>query len=124
MIEDDKDKIVAIPMVRDQEGNVTSFADRNGHILMGTSEGFIHEYSGTSLIRSYDLSDRGGGIFFMFNDSKNNIWVCQAPSDKPISGLAKLQGSNSIIEYDIGPQDPLHVGATQMMRVGSNRNDH
>ncbi|HBH22305.1 MAG TPA: hypothetical protein DDY13_02665 [Cytophagales bacterium] len=37
-----------------------------------------------------DLSNRGGGIFYITLDKGHNLWFCQAPTDKPIVGTAKI----------------------------------
>jgi hypothetical protein len=50
-------------------------------------------------LKSLDLSWRGEYIFYLFSDSKNRKWICQAPTEKPIIGVACLLPDNRVKEY-------------------------
>ncbi|MGB5497717.1 MAG: hypothetical protein WBM77_02175, partial [Maribacter sp.] len=44
--------------------------------------------------------DRGDAIFNLYPDSKGNLWFCQAPLNKPIIGIAKINAKGEIKYYD------------------------
>ncbi len=71
---------------------------KNSYVWLGTSEGVVIK-ARDRIVDQYDFSDRGGGIFYMFEDSAGDIWFCQAPTDKPIVGVAKLDINGQIEEY-------------------------
>ncbi|WP_425237746.1 ligand-binding sensor domain-containing protein [Ulvibacterium sp.] len=68
-------------------------------IWYGSAEGKIFQYQGHQLQRTYDLNNRGSGVFFILADHTEDIWFCQAASDKPITGAAKIDSKGNIIEY-------------------------
>lgn len=68
-------------------------------IWYGSAEGKIFQYQGHQLQRKYDLSNRGSGVFFILADHTGDTWICQAASDKPIIGAAKIDSKGNIIEY-------------------------
>ena len=81
------------------EMNVTAITNsRSNYVWLGTSEGRVIKARNV-IVDQYDFSDRGGGIFYMFEDSTGDIWFCQAPTDKPIIGVAKLNSSGKFEEY-------------------------
>ncbi len=71
---------------------------KSDHVWLGTSEGIVIK-ARNSIVAQYDFSDRGGGIFYMFVDSTGSIWFCQAPTDKPIVGVGKLNSDGQLEEY-------------------------
>ncbi|WP_445382960.1 ligand-binding sensor domain-containing protein [Robiginitalea sp. IMCC43444] len=75
---------------------ITSAQDR---VWYGTAEGQIHSYSGDRRLQTLDLSQRGSGVFFLISDHRNNIWFCQAASDKPVVGTARLNPQGRLFEY-------------------------
>ncbi|MEO0573620.1 MAG: hypothetical protein AAF039_18100 [Bacteroidota bacterium] len=58
------------------------------------------QYANDNLIRRYDFHDRGETIFNLYPDSKQNLWFCQAPVNKPIIGLAQINAQGKIKYYD------------------------
>ena len=78
---------------------ITAIATFGTKRWYAASDGTIHAYNGNSPIRKYDLSSRGGGIFYMQADHRGEVWFCQAPLDKPIKGIAKIKADGSIREY-------------------------
>ncbi|MDJ0646152.1 MAG: GAF domain-containing protein [Flavobacteriaceae bacterium] len=79
---------------------VTGISSYNKETLLGTSDGSIWLDNGTTLSKKYDFSGRGGGIFFMQADSRGNHWFCQAPTEKPIVGVAKIDTNGKTKLYD------------------------
>ncbi len=75
---------------------IGSIADK---IWYGSAEGKIFQFANDQLLRTYDLSQRGSGVFFIYADHKDNLWVCQAPSDKPVVGAARIDVNGNFIEY-------------------------
>jgi hypothetical protein len=56
-------------------------------------------------LSTIDLSWRGEYIFYLFNDSQNRKWICQAPTERPIIGVACLYPDNRFREF--GPEQGL-----------------
>ena len=71
---------------------------KSNYVWLGTSEGLIIK-ARDRIVNQYDYGDRGGGIFYMYEDSRSDIWFCQAPTDKPIIGVAKLDSEGRFEEY-------------------------
>ena len=71
---------------------------KNNYVWLGTSEGVAIKARNV-IVDQYDFSDRGGGIFYMYEDSAGDIWFCQAPTNKPIVGVAKLTSDGQFEEY-------------------------
>ncbi len=75
---------------------ITTYGDRK---WFATADAQIIVYKGDTRVKQYDLSNRGGGIFFMQADHLGEVWFCQAPLDAPIKGIAKLTTQGTIKEY-------------------------
>ena len=81
------------------EMNVTAITNsKSDYVWLGTSEGKVIKARNV-IVNEFDFSDRGGGIFYMYEDSAGDIWFCQAPTDKPIIGVAKLNSDGKMTEY-------------------------
>lgn len=78
---------------------VSAIATFGARRWFATADGKIKAYIGDYLLQEYDLSDRGGGIFYMYADHLGDLWFCQAPLDKPIRGIAKITVNGRIQEY-------------------------
>ncbi len=79
---------------------VTAITSHENNTWNGTSDGKIIQYKDGNLYTTYDLKDRGGGIFYMFADHKGDAWFCQAPTDQPIVGVAKIGTDGRVTLYD------------------------
>ena len=79
--------------------NITGIASNNGDTWYGSTDGFIYHYRKGQLVKTTDLSERGSGIFFMSLDQQGNVWFCQATSDKPLVGVAKIDAKGDIVPY-------------------------
>ncbi|MEL6917163.1 MAG: hypothetical protein AAFO99_05470, partial [Bacteroidota bacterium] len=79
---------------------VTGIGSHKNDIWLGTAYAHILHYNANKLQREHDLSKRGGGIFFMHTDHVGDNWFCQAPTDKPIVGIAKINKKDELIIYD------------------------
>lgn len=84
---------------------VTGISNWKDNIWYGTSDGNLLQYKNGQLSTSYDLTNRGGGIFYLFSDHSGNTWFCQAPSDKPITGVGMVDSNGNLKEY--GPEKGL-----------------
>ncbi|MBT8204755.1 MAG: GAF domain-containing protein [Eudoraea sp.] len=78
---------------------VTAIATNGNSKWFATADGQIMVYNGNTRIKQYDLSSRGGGIFYMQADHLGEVWFCQAPLDAPIKGIAKITAQGTIQEY-------------------------
>ena len=79
--------------------NLTGITTKGEQTWFGSTSGQIYQYQKDKLMKTYDLSNRGGGVFFMITDHLGEIWFCQATSNKPLLGTAKLDTKGNIIEY-------------------------
>ncbi|NNF35720.1 MAG: hypothetical protein HKN68_16550, partial [Saprospiraceae bacterium] len=70
----------------------------NDQLLCGTGEGKIYSFK-NDLTELIDLTDRGEGVFYMHGDKKNRLWVCQAPDENPIVGIACILPDGQLKEY-------------------------
>ncbi len=92
--------------------------------VLGKERGFIHSVEGKGdsvwagnvngellfllkgrMKSKLNFSRRGGAIFHLLLDSKDNLWICQAPADKPLIGVAKLTNTRKVVYY--GPDQGL-----------------
>ncbi|WP_218154998.1 GAF domain-containing protein [Robiginitalea myxolifaciens] len=78
---------------------ITGMASKGPDTWYGSTGGVIYHYRNDILVNRYDLSDRGSGIFFMSRDHQDAIWFCQATSDKPLLGVAKLDAGGKVSMY-------------------------
>jgi ligand-binding sensor domain-containing protein len=95
-----EDEFTARPVLDDLQVNAVA-EDKAGFIWVATSTPRIAllKYAGNQLIKRYDeFHERGESIFNLFPDSKGNLWICQAPLDKPIVGIARIN-TEGVIEY-------------------------
>jgi streptogramin lyase len=60
----------------------------------------LFKMANNKIIERYFFGDRGEAIFYLYADSKNNLWFCQAPSDKPINGIARIDARGGIEFFD------------------------
>ncbi len=89
----------ALPSLR--RGALTSLAAAPGGLWAGTSNGELLQLTKRGrLLRSQDLSERGEGIFYLFRDAQERIWLCQAPHEQPITGVACRLPDGRIRIYD------------------------
>jgi len=83
-------------------GTVTALTTVANHLWAGTSTGMLFELAQDGRrLRSINLRERGEGIFYLSYDSKNRLWVCQAPEEKPIMGIGCILPDGSLKEYGI-----------------------
>ena len=96
-----EDGFKALPIYDNLQANAVA-SDKNGYTWVTTSTPKVelHKYFGNSILKKYDFHDRGESIFNLFPDSNGNIWFCQAPSYKPIIGLAKINTEGKVLIYD------------------------
>ncbi|MBT8321105.1 MAG: hypothetical protein KJO90_05485 [Eudoraea sp.] len=82
-------------------GTITALTTKGRRLWTGTSTGKMHELDQAGrLLRSYDLEGRGEGIFYLAGDSKDRVWVAQAPRDQPLVGIGCLLADGTFREYD------------------------
>ncbi len=81
-------------------GRVTAIGLYGNKSYYGTADAEIVVFQELKKQRSYDLSERGGGIFFMSADTEGDIWFCQAPAGKPLQGVGKLSANGEFQFYD------------------------
>ncbi|MGI9546367.1 MAG: ligand-binding sensor domain-containing protein [Flavobacteriaceae bacterium] len=77
---------------------VTAITSNGPFVWLGTSDGTVIR-AREGVRTQFDISKRGAGIFFMYEDSEGGIWFCQAPTDQPIIGVGKLNRRGEITEY-------------------------
>lgn len=95
------DEFVARTSYNNMQVNAVT-KDRAGFtwISRNTPKVELLKYRKAERVRRYDLHDRGEAVFNLYPDSKGNLWFCQAPSIKPIVGVAKVNTNGEIEYYD------------------------
>lgn len=83
----------------DDLNGIVGIASSGNHIWYGSEDGNIWHYQDRQLIRKHYLNERGSGVFFLMSDHTRDLWFCQAASNKPIIGAAKINSKGEIIEY-------------------------
>ncbi|MCA0133111.1 GAF domain-containing protein [Winogradskyella sp. D23] len=58
------------------------------------------KFENDKIVKRYDFHDRGESIFYLYPDSEGNVWFNQAPIDKPIIGIAKIDTNGNVKFYD------------------------
>jgi hypothetical protein len=76
--------------------------DRDGFLWVTRSTPRVEliKYEGDRVVRTYDFHERGESIFYLYPDSQGNLWFCQAPVDKPIVGIARINPRGEVEFYD------------------------
>jgi ligand-binding sensor domain-containing protein len=76
--------------------------DNSGTIWVTTSTPKVEllKFVNNRIVKRYDFHDRGEAIFYLYPDSKGNLWFNQAPIDKPIIGVAQIDSRGAIKFYD------------------------
>ncbi len=96
-----EDEFIAKPIYDNLQVNAAT-EDVAGYTWVTTSTPKVEllKYENNNIIKRYDFHDRGEAIFNLFPDSKQNLWFCQAPVDKPIIGLAQISAEGDVTYYD------------------------
>ncbi len=84
---------------------ITSIGSSGNSLWMGSADGQLYAQNPDGTRQTKDLSNRGGGIFYMYGDAAGELWFCQAPAEKPIMGIAKVSKEGVIRYY--GQEDGL-----------------
>ena len=79
--------------------NITGLASDKGDYWYGSATGIVYHYRNGRIVKTIDLSERGSTIFFMSVDQEGDVWFCQAPTDKPLVGVAKIDAKGDIVSY-------------------------
>ena len=76
--------------------------DKNGCLWVSTTTPRVEliKYCNGRVANRFDFHERGEAIFNLFSDNQGNTWFCQAPVDKPIVGIAKINTQGEAIIYD------------------------
>ena len=97
-----EDEFTAKPIYNNLQANAVA-QDKAGFTWVTTSTPKVEllKYDNNKIIKRYDdFHDRGEAIFNLYPDSKGNLWFCQAPLNKPIIGIAKINAKGEIKYYD------------------------
>ena len=100
-ISPENDEFSAQPIYNNLQANAVA-QDIAGFTWVSTTTPKVEllKYDKNRLIKRFDFHERGEAIFYLFPDSKGNIWFCQAPLNKPIVGVAKISSTGEISYYD------------------------
>ena len=82
------------------ESFITSIATTGDRLWMGTANGMLKAQVDGATVRQLDLTDRGGGIFYLLGDRRGALWLCQAPADTPLKGVTKIGPDGTMQFYD------------------------
>jgi len=79
---------------------VTALAGIRNYLWAGTSTGQLFRMNQSGKITgSVDLRSRGEGIYCLTEDSQGRLWVCQAPEDRPLTGIGCVLPDGTLKEY-------------------------
>lgn len=95
------DGFTAKPIYDDIQVNYVA-NDNNGTLWVTTSTPKVEllKFVNNRIVKRFDFHDRGEAIFNLFPDSKGNLWFCQAPINKPIIGIARIDSKGEVKFYD------------------------
>ena len=75
-------------------GVPTSLAFTPGTMWVSTSTGMLYALDEAAKVKQqWDFSPRGSWIFYLHADRQRRIWACQAPDDKPLTGVFYLDST-------------------------------
>lgn len=81
-------------------GNVTALTAAKDWLWAGSSTGQLFRLSQQGAeLGTIDLRQRGEGIFHMRYDSRGRLWVCQAPEERPLTGILCILPDGNQEEY-------------------------
>lgn len=100
-------------------GKILAISETSAGLWLSNSSSEIFKYENGKKTTNIDLSWRGGSVFFMESDNNNNIWFCQAPSENPVTGVAKLTPAGKVITYE---EDKGLISRVLVVK-NSNRNE-
>ncbi len=100
-ISPDDDEFIAQPIFNNLQVNAVA-QDNAGFtwVTSTTPKVELLKYDNDKIVKRYDFHDRGEAIFYLYPDSENNLWFCQAPVNKPIVGIAMITSQGEIKYYD------------------------
>jgi ligand-binding sensor domain-containing protein len=79
---------------------ITALSMAGNLLWAGSSTGqLFHLNQDGSIIARVDLRPRGEGIYCLTEDSKQRLWVCQAPEDQPLVGIGCVLPNGALVEY-------------------------
>jgi ligand-binding sensor domain-containing protein len=79
---------------------VTALTGAGNTLWAATSTGnLLQIYPNGRIKNSVDLRPRGEGIYFLSFDSQMRLWVCQAPEENPLVGIACIMPDGTFKEY-------------------------
>ncbi len=79
---------------------VTALTAAGTNLWAATSTGNIIQLDPSGRQLSFvDLTPRGEGIYFLNYDSQKRLWVCQAPEENPLVGIACILPNGTLKEY-------------------------
>lgn len=102
---------VARPLPVSREQFVASIASTGDRLWMGTADGLLMARTDGRVTQRIDLTDRGGGIFYMLGDHRGDLWVCQAPTNTPLKGVTRVRpdGTTKFYDADDGVENRILV---------------
>lgn len=97
----DQGEFTAKPIYNNIQANAVA-QDAAGFTWVTTTTPKVEllKYAEDQIVKRYDFHDRGEAIFYLYPDSRGNLWFCQAPSNQPILGIGKVNSKGEITYYD------------------------
>lgn len=96
-----QDGFAARPIFDDLQVNMVA-NDNNGTLWVTITTPAVQllKYVNNKIVKRYDFHERGEAIFYLYPDSKGNLWFNQAPIDQPIIGVAQVDAQGEVKFYD------------------------
>ena len=82
------------------DGFISGVSARGENVWFSDTKGNLELIIDGKLKREFKFEDRGGSIFFIYQDIDGNLWACQAPGEKPIFGLIKVTKNYELEFYE------------------------
>jgi signal transduction histidine kinase/ligand-binding sensor domain-containing protein len=79
----------------------TAIAASGNRLWIATSDSRMFYLENQKHSANVDLSARGKNVFNLFADRDGNVWVCQAPTEKQITGVLKITSDLRRLEYGV-----------------------
>ena len=80
---------------------VATITGHGNRLWIATLNYELMYYEGNRQVKFANVGYRGHSVYQMVPDSKDNVWVLQAPGPKPIIGIMKITKDLKIVDYGV-----------------------
>ena len=91
-------RVQSIESARDNV--VTSLASRGDTTWVATSNTQILRIRNGDVVQRHRFDERGGTLFYLYDDRRGDLWFCQAPDGTLLRGVGRIAPNGSVRLYD------------------------